>query len=134
MSIRCAPIAQRDLSPPLPDAARSVPAPSPAPPSAQIADSLKTYLGSEVFQAWSQDLTQRLGHVGDRIGYGLGHIEETVRQSTFALQCQLVEQAMQAKADATPALCVACLGPLIDTKQQVQKSIKVYCGYVTLKR
>ena len=134
MSILCAPTAETDLPQALPNAAGAIPSPSPIHPSAQIGDSIKEYLGSEVFQAWSRDLTQRLGHVVDRTGYGLGHIEETVRQSVFAIQCQLVEQAMQAKADGTPTVCVKCLKPLIETKRAIQKTIKIYCGYVKLKR
>ncbi len=80
------------------------------------------------------DLTQRLGHVGERTGCGLGHIEETVRQSTFAIQCQLVEKAMQSKADATPAVCPHCLEPLIKITRAVQKTIRIFCGEAKLTR
>lgn len=134
MSTLCAPTAKSDLPPVWPNAARSVPRPSSIDPAAQIATTVQAYLGSEGFAAWSADLTQRLGHVGERVGYGLGHIEETIRQSAFEIQCRLVEKAMQAKADATPTLCTECLAPLSEVTRAVPKTIHVYCGHVELKR
>lgn len=110
---------------------RTLPAPSPSIPGA---DSIKAFLGAEVFEAWVADFERRISHVVDRIGYGLGHIEETVRQSALALQCQLVEKAMQAKADTIPALCDKCLGPLVDTRVAKPRTIDIYCGKATLTR
>lgn len=83
---------------------------------------------------WSEDLRARLQRVQQHPEQNLGFIEEHIRQSALQLQCLLVQQAMQAKAEAVEENCPDCQRPLIDKKRRVERSIDAYCGKVKLQR
>jgi predicted membrane protein len=86
------------------------------------------------FELWQRDLDVRLARLQEHPEHGLGFIEETVRQSTLQLQRQIVERAMQAKADAVDENCPGCQSALREKKRRVAKTIRAYCGPVQLTR
>jgi hypothetical protein len=83
---------------------------------------------------WREDLQARLARVRQHPEQGLGFIEETIRQSALELQRALVQQAMQAKADAVDEKCPDCQHPLRDKKRRLTRNIDAYCGKVRLRR
>jgi hypothetical protein len=86
------------------------------------------------FERWQRDLDGRLARLQAHPEHGLGFLEETVRQSTLQLQRQIVERAMQAKADAVDENCPRCQTALREKKRHVAKTIRAYCGPVQLTR
>jgi predicted membrane protein len=91
-------------------------------------------LSPEALAQWQADLQSRLARLEQHPEQGLGFIEEQVRQSTLELQRQIVERAMQAKADAIDETCDCCHTPLIQKKQRVRKTVHSYCGLLQLFR
>lgn len=83
---------------------------------------------------WGRDLQARLQRVQQHPEQNLGFIEEHVRQSTLQLQRLLVQQAMQAKAEAVEANCPDCHIPLREQKTGVAKNVDAFCGKVRLLR
>lgn len=83
---------------------------------------------------WREDLQARLARVQQHPEQGLGFLEETIRQCALELQRALVQQAMQAKAEAVEEKCPDCQHPLQDKKRRVARSIDAYCGKVRLVR
>ncbi len=83
---------------------------------------------------WREDLRQRLAQVQQHPEQGLGFIEEPIRQSTLRLQCLLVQQAMQEKANAVEEQCPDCHHELCHKKRHVCRWIDAYCGKVKLVR
>jgi hypothetical protein len=96
--------------------------------------SLSTGLLAQDLRRWKEDLQARLERVQQHPEQNLGFIEEHVRQSTLQLQCLLVQEAMQTKADAVADNCPDCQTPLSHKKSRVRKNIDVYCGAVPLWR
>lgn len=83
---------------------------------------------------WREDFQARLARVQQHPEQGLGFIEENIRQSTLELQRLMVQQAMQAKADAVDEKCPDCHGCLCDKKRRVLRIVDAYCGKVPLRR
>lgn len=100
----------------------------------QIMNLNATGLPAQELARWGQDLQTRLERVQQHPEQNLGFIEEHVRQSALELQRLLVQQAMQAKADAVEPDCPDCKTPLRDKKTGVSKTIDVYCGKARLLR
>jgi hypothetical protein len=83
---------------------------------------------------WREDLRKRLEQVQQHPEQGLGFIEEHIRQATLRLQCLLVQQAMQDKANTVQEKCPDCHHELCDKKRRVPRSVDAYCGKVKLVR
>jgi len=100
----------------------------------QIMNLNATGLPAQELTRWGQDLQSRLERVQQHPEQSLGFIEEHIRQSALELQRLLVEQAMQAKANAIQENCPDCQTPLRDKKASVPKNVDAYCGKVRLLR
>lgn len=100
----------------------------------QITNLNATGLPAQELARWGQDLQSRLARVQQHPEQNLGFIEEHVRQAALELQCLLVQQAMQAKADAVAENCPDCQTPLRDKKFGVPKNVDAYCGKTRLLR
>lgn len=100
----------------------------------QIMNLKATGLSTEELTRWGQDLQARLEQVQQHPEQNLGFIEEHIRQSALDLQRLLVQQAMQAKANAVEDNCPDCKTPLRDKKSAVPKNVDAYCGKVRLLR
>lgn len=110
--------------------------PAPALPALvpDLAGQAPAFLSPEDLAHWRQDLDTRLERIQQHPEQGLGFIEEHVRQCTLELQRQIVQRAMQAKADAVDENCPCCQRALIEKKRRVPKTIQSYCGGVQLYR
>ena len=64
----------------------------------------------------------------------LGHLEEQVLQQTRELSRRVLEEAAQAKADATPPRCACCGGPLTRRTHGHARSFESRFGPVTIRR
>jgi hypothetical protein len=93
-----------------------------------------SFLSPEELARWRQDLGARLERMAQHPEQGLGFIEEHVRQCTLELQRQIVQRAMQTRADAVAENCPGCQRALIQKKRRVPKTIQSYCGGVQLYR
>jgi hypothetical protein len=100
----------------------------------EITSEIQPSIRPEDLAHWSQDLETRLERIQPHPEQGLGFIEEQVRQGTLELQRQIVQRAMQAKADAVDECCPCCQTPLIEKKRRVLKTIQSYRGPVGLRR
>lgn len=118
----------------LPSAARQTTPPPTAAPARKAAAPEPTGLPPDALAAWQADLQRRLDRVHQHPEQGLGFIEEQVRHSALELQRQLVERALQAKADTVANHCPACQRALTDKKHRVAKTIQSYCGALRLHR
>lgn len=118
----------------LPAATRQPTPPPAATPAGQRAGPVPAWLCPADLAAWQADLQRRLDRVHAHPEQGLGFIEEQVRQSALELQRQLIERAMQAKADTVANQCPTCQRALIDKKHRVPKTIQSYCGALRLHR
>ena len=96
----------------------------------EMTSALTLGLSHQEIAQWQQDLQSRLTRLEQHPEHGLGFIEEEVRQCALELQRQIVERAMQAKADALDENCPCCHTPLIQKKRRVRKTIHSYCGSV----
>ncbi len=83
---------------------------------------------------WREDLQARLQRVQQHPEHNLGFIEEHIRQSALELQRLLVQQAMQAKADAVDEKCPDCQRSLGHKKRRVERQVDAYCGKVKPQR
>jgi len=116
-----------------------LPPPAPAPASLDaLVDEILAHGEQQLLERdiahWREDLRQRLAQVHQHPEQGLGFIEEHVRQASLRLQCLLVQQAMQAKANSVDEKCPACRHDLCDKKQRVPRGVDAYCGKVKLVR
>ena len=119
----------------------TVPCPKNRPSSATLDSLVETILAhGQTLPAtvdlarWQTDLQARLDRVQQQPEANLGFLEETIRQSALELQRQLVQQAMQTKADTVAENCPDCQGALRDKKRRVLRRVDAYCGPVQLHR
>ena len=61
---------------------------------------------------WTARLTAGLARSVQASDENLGHLEEEILHQTRGLECQLLEEAAQKKADRTPPVCPVCGRPL----------------------
>ena len=118
----------------LPSATRPTTPPPAAAPAGQRAAPDPSWLCPADLAAWQADLQRRLARVHTHPELGLGFIEEQVRRSALALQRQVVERAMQAKADTVAHHCPTCQRARTDKKHRVPKTLQSYCGALLLHR
>ena len=64
----------------------------------------------------------------------MGHLEEALMAEGRELQRQLLEKAVQAKADNTPLRCPICGGPLTRLTHDHQRTVDSRFGEVRLRR
>jgi len=98
-----------------------------------VAHSEDRLLEQDIAQ-WQKDLRKRFEQIQQHPEQGLGFIEEHIRQATLHLQCLLVQQVMQKKANSVDETCPDCHHGLCDKKRRVPRSIDAYCGKVQLRR
>lgn len=111
---------------------------SPSPSLEDLVDEIvacgEDHLLEQDIAHWREDLRQRLEKLQQHPEQGLGFIEEHIRQSTLRLQCLLVQQAMQDKANQVDECCPDCHRGLCHKKRRVPRWIEAYCGKVQLRR
>src|SRR4029077_16479036 len=64
----------------------------------------------------------------------MGHLEEALIAEGRELQRQLLEKAVQAKADNTPLRCPICGGPLTRVTHEHERTVESRFGDVRLRR
>jgi hypothetical protein len=67
-------------------------------------------------------------------GENLGHLEEQILKRTRELSRQVLEEAAQVKADATPPRCARCGGPLTRLTRGHARTFESRFGPVTVRR
>jgi len=83
---------------------------------------------------WAKKLQRHLGHSVQASDHTLGHLEELLLQDTKPLQCKLLEEAAQKKADATPPNCPCCGRALSNVGQGHGRSFETRFGSITVRR
>src|SRR3989442_2579660 len=85
-------------------------------------------------EAWANQLEAPLDRTVRCADQGMGHLEEQLTVGTQELQRQALEQAAQAKADATPPRCPVCGRPLTRKQRNHQRMIATRFGSVKIRR
>lgn len=84
--------------------------------------------------AWVARLQAGLSASVQASNQNLGHLEEVVMQQTRELSRRALEEAAQAKADATPTRCPCCGGPLTRVRGGHARTFESRFGPVTIRR
>jgi hypothetical protein len=84
--------------------------------------------------AWMERLQAGLSASGQACDQNLGHLEEQILQQTQGLARQALEEAAQAKADATPPRCPYCGGPLTRLTHGHARTFQSRFGAITMRR
>lgn len=64
---------------------------------------------------------------------GMGHLEEEIRKQTLTVQREILENAVQKKADLTPPICPKCKSKLNQLKR-VERTVQSAYGLITFER
>lgn len=104
------------------------------PPQAPSVPSPPRGLSCEEFEQWQADLLRRLERLRQNPEANLGHSEELIRQANLELQRHLLQQQMQAMADAVAEQCPDCASTLCDIKRRLARSLDGMCGSLDLRR
>ena len=83
---------------------------------------------------WTARLTAGLTRSLQASDQTLGHLEEEILRQTRGLECQLLEEAAQKKADQTPPLCPVCGHPLTRRTHDHERTYQTRFGPVTIRR
>ena len=83
---------------------------------------------------WMARLTAGLTHSVQASDQTLGHLEEEILHQTRGLECRLLEEAAQKKADQTPPTCPVCGQRLTRRTVDHQRTYQTRFGPVTIRR
>jgi hypothetical protein len=83
---------------------------------------------------WVARLTAGLARSVQASDQTLGHLEEEIVQQTRGLECQLLEEAAQQKADQTPPRCPVCGQLLTRRTHDHERTYQTRFGWVTIRR
>ena len=83
---------------------------------------------------WAARLTAGLTRSMRVRGQTLGHMEEEILQQTRGLECKLLEEAAQRKADQSPPVCPICGHPLTRQTRDQERTYQTRFGPVTIRR
>ena len=83
---------------------------------------------------WTARLTAGFARSVQARDQTLGHLEEEILHQTRGLECRLLEEAAQKKADQTPPTCPVCGQPLTRRTADQERSYQTRFGPVTIRR
>lgn len=83
---------------------------------------------------WLENLEKRMKQVREATHLGGGYIEEIARQSCRELERQLIERAMQSRAELVAVKCPHCGGKLVRRWKQKTRPIRTLCGTIQIER
>src|SRR6266850_4862548 len=83
---------------------------------------------------WTARLTAGLIRSVQASDQSLGHMEEEILGQTRGLECKLLQEAAQKKADQTPPVCPVCGRPLTRRTHGHERTYQTRFGLVTIRR
>lgn len=83
---------------------------------------------------WTARLTAGLNGSVQACDQTLGHLEEEILRQTKGLECRLLEEAAQKKADQSPPVCPVCGARLSRCTEGHERSYQTRFGWVKIKR
>src|SRR5512137_2242485 len=83
---------------------------------------------------WTARLTAGLTRSVQASDQTLGHLEEEILHQTRGLECRLLEEAAQKKADQTPPVCPVCGNRLSRCTPDQERTFHSRFGLVTVRR
>jgi hypothetical protein len=83
---------------------------------------------------WTRRLTAGLARSIQASDQTLGHLEEEILRQTRGLECQLLQEAAQKKADQTPPVCPVCGQALTRRTHDHERTYQTRFGWVKIRR